>query len=236
MISKKSKIWDDKTKYYNSMYDESYQPPVNDGNGLAKDHIQKQLTQLRSSNILMGTDPNQYKSIFMEDYVSSESLQERKQGLSYNKAKPSYDLKATHYKIGNDKPEYNSTHKSEFGWKDPVINNAQVQALTKDLRAHHFDFGTDPLSFTSEHAAKYLDRKPDVNNVAKNDPYKNNFKVGQAGLSQPNHYLSVYNESHTEKKMDPNLQSRDKGKDTSSTVQLGYGPQAFDGLSEFKDK
>lgn len=53
---------------------------------------------------------------------------------AYKKVPPPYDLKATHYQIGTDKPVYDSTHKVDFDWKDPEINNKANQDLLKDLR------------------------------------------------------------------------------------------------------
>ena len=53
-----------------TMYDESFIKPEMDGNRHTKNDIQKQLIQLRSSNILMGTQNQDYNSMFMEDYVA----------------------------------------------------------------------------------------------------------------------------------------------------------------------
>lgn len=52
------------------MYDESYIKPEAVGERHTKNDIQKQLIQLRSSNILMGTQGQDYNSMFMEDYVT----------------------------------------------------------------------------------------------------------------------------------------------------------------------
>ncbi len=53
-----------------TMYDESYKGhPVAGLDRHTKNDIQKQLIQLRSSNILMGTNQQDYNSIFMEDFV-----------------------------------------------------------------------------------------------------------------------------------------------------------------------
>jgi hypothetical protein len=53
----------------NSMYSESYIKPEGAGDRRTKNDIQEQLIQLRSSNILMGNQQQDYNSIFMEDYV-----------------------------------------------------------------------------------------------------------------------------------------------------------------------
>lgn len=52
-----------------TMYDESYIKPQNTGDRHSKNDIQQQLIQLRSSNILMGSQQQDYNSMFMEDYV-----------------------------------------------------------------------------------------------------------------------------------------------------------------------
>lgn len=56
------------------MYDESYIKPATVGDRHTKNDIQKQLIQLRSSNILMGTQQQDYNSIFMEDFVNWNKL------------------------------------------------------------------------------------------------------------------------------------------------------------------
>lgn len=53
---------------------------------------------------------------------------------AYRKVPPPYDLKATHYKIGDDKPVYETTQKTDFEWKDPDANQGQNKGLMKDLR------------------------------------------------------------------------------------------------------
>ena len=54
-----------------SMYDESYiKPNLDPKDRHTKNDIQKQLLQLRSSNILMGTQGQDYNSMFMNDFVS----------------------------------------------------------------------------------------------------------------------------------------------------------------------
>lgn len=70
-FSYKSKIWDDPNRYMKSMYNESFIKPESLGERHTKNDIQKQLIQLRSSNILMGTQGQDYNSMFMEDYVLS---------------------------------------------------------------------------------------------------------------------------------------------------------------------
>lgn len=55
-----------------TMYDESFIKPESVGERHTKQDIQKQLAQLRSSNILMGSNGQDYNSIFMEDYVNSD--------------------------------------------------------------------------------------------------------------------------------------------------------------------
>ena len=52
-----------------TMYDESYVKPGAVAERHTKNDIQKQLIQLRSSNILMGTQGQDYNTMFMEDYV-----------------------------------------------------------------------------------------------------------------------------------------------------------------------
>ena len=52
-----------------TMYDESFIKPESLGDRHTKNDIHKQLIQLRSSNILMGTKNQDYNSMFMEDYV-----------------------------------------------------------------------------------------------------------------------------------------------------------------------
>lgn len=52
---------------------------------------------------------------------------------AYKKVPPPYDLKANNYKLGNDKPVYDVSYKTDFGWKDPEIGE-QNKALMKDLR------------------------------------------------------------------------------------------------------
>lgn len=54
----------------NSMYAESYiKPEGGNEDRRSKNDIQQQLIQLRSSNILMGNQQQDYNSIFMEDFV-----------------------------------------------------------------------------------------------------------------------------------------------------------------------
>lgn len=72
MVSKSSKIWGDPARYMTSMYTESFLKPEGDPTGRhTKSDIQKQLLQLRSSNILMGRDNPDYTSIFAQDFVRS---------------------------------------------------------------------------------------------------------------------------------------------------------------------
>lgn len=53
-----------------SMYTESYPRPDMEQVGRhTKNDIQKQLLQLRSSNILMGSQGQDYNSMFMNDFV-----------------------------------------------------------------------------------------------------------------------------------------------------------------------
>lgn len=54
-----------------TMYNESFEKPPNMGDRHTKNDIQKQLIQLRSSNILMGSQGQDYNSMFMQDYVKS---------------------------------------------------------------------------------------------------------------------------------------------------------------------
>lgn len=117
----------------NSMYQESYVEPIL-GERATKADIQNKLIQLRSSNILMGTNPNDYNSIFMEDYVVFARTQINRGMDAFKRSPPAYDLKATHYKIGLDKTTYESSHKADYDWKDPDIANGQNTALAKDLR------------------------------------------------------------------------------------------------------
>lgn len=53
-----------------TMYNESFLKPNAVGERHTKHDIQKQLIQLRSSNILMGSQGQDYNSMFMEDYVT----------------------------------------------------------------------------------------------------------------------------------------------------------------------
>lgn len=71
----------------NSMYQESYiKPPP--GERSTKNDIQNKLIQLRSSNILMGTNNQDYNSIFMEDYVPvwADLDQQRNRGFQQSTA------------------------------------------------------------------------------------------------------------------------------------------------------
>ena len=132
IVSSSTKIWDDQDRYMKSMYKESYPTPEADGQPRhTKNDIQKQLIQLRSSNILMGNNNPDYTSIFMEDYYN-------KGVQAYQKTPPPYDLKATHYKIGDSAPVYQSSHRVDFDWKDPEIAGDQNKALAKDLRGKQF--------------------------------------------------------------------------------------------------
>lgn len=70
-----------------SMYNESYiKPDLDPKDRHTKNDIQKQLLQLRSSNILMGTQGQDYNSMFMNDFVVLADI--RPESKPSIKAKP----------------------------------------------------------------------------------------------------------------------------------------------------
>jgi hypothetical protein len=52
-----------------TMYDESFSKAPNMADRHTKNDVQKYLIQLRSSNILMGSQGQDYATMFMQDYV-----------------------------------------------------------------------------------------------------------------------------------------------------------------------
>jgi hypothetical protein len=153
---------------------------------------------------------------------------------AYKKAAAPYDLKATHYQLGTGKPTYESTTRSEFGWKDPSIGT-QDKALVKDLRAHHFEFGNDPNQYTSEAAAKFKEVMPDKNDVHVIDPYKNSFKIGDGTKGQHDHYKSVYKQEHVELPMKNAEINRKSAMDQVTSILFGTDKGGI-GVSEHADK
>lgn len=155
---------------------------------------------------------------------------------------PPYDLKANHYNLGNDKPVYDVSYKTDFGWKDPEIGE-QNKALMKDLRgmnflisAHHFAFGNDPANFTSENAAHFKEPKRDENKVDVMNPYKNSYKIGDGTNGQKDHYKSVYKELMTEQPINSAEVNRKSSMDQLTSIKIGFPEYNYKGVSEFADK
>ena len=103
--------------------------------------------------------------------------------------------------------------------------------------AHHFDFGTDPNLYKTEAAAKYTEKPFDpASRDGIGNPYKNNYKIGDGGKGQHNHYTSVYKEDMTEKPIiGKGDNKRHSAMDQIAQVNLG-GDGKFQGISEFTDK
>jgi hypothetical protein len=158
------------------------------------------------------------------------------QGEAHGKAKPAYDLKATHYKIGTDKVPLHTTHKTDFNWKDPVIGDPQSKERVKDLRAHHFNFGNDGSDYKSENAANYVEKPIQMNSANGPNPYKNSYRVSDGTKGQPSHFTSVYKEEMVPKELQPHTVSKGQRRDYQGTLTIGNPNSGFEGISEFTDK
>lgn len=154
----------------------------------------------------------------------------------HGKAKAAYDLKATHYKLGNDQIPLSTSHKHDFDWKDPVIGDAQTKELMKDLRAHHFKLGTDPSEYNTENATHYTEKPIQVGGPNGPNPYKNNYRLGDGSKGQPGHYTSVYKEEMVPKELQKQESTKGQGRDYIASVQIGDPNAGFEGISEFTDK
>lgn len=184
----------------------------------------------------MGTNQPNFDTVSSENYVDHGPVR-------FKMGKPSFDLKATHMKLGNEQQPYTSSKRADFQWNDPEIgNNEQIKALTKDLRGkplfnfldHHFKFGHDPIDYATESNQNYTE-KPQAEIGDKGPkPYKNNFKLGGINPLDPNTYISEYNDNMGPKDLPVREAAAEKGRDQVSTVNLGSHDEPK--ISEHTDK
>lgn len=96
------------------MYDEEYPAKTIDNQGV-REEAKRALIQLRSSNILLGTNQPDYQTLHTQTYVPLPLIKEDKQ------VGPGFDLKATNLNLGNDPIDYLSSKQGDFGWKQPSL-------------------------------------------------------------------------------------------------------------------
>lgn len=169
------------------MYDEDYkEKPFDTLN--SREEAKKALIQLRSSNILIGSNPNDYTTVHNENYIRHPLVPQHEQ------IGPGFDLKATNLNFGKDSIDYLSSKQDDYGWKQPDFQDQnKAKDLAKDLRAHHFDLGTCPPTLKSECAEQFVQKEPDIVDKSKfQDPFKNSLTVRHHPYNEHNPYVSEY--------------------------------------------
>ena len=95
------------------------------------------------------------------------------------------DLRKSHFNLGHNKPDFETTFKSEYYDKSNMLpkDNGNSKDIEKMLRAHNYKFGDDKPNYISEAASRYSN--PNVNpydNIENriNNPLlqKSNYKFG----------------------------------------------------------
>ena len=73
------------------------------------------------------------------------------------------DLRSSHFNFGNNRPNFETTFKSEFYDKSNLLEKEKkdLENIGKALRAHNYEFGDDKLDYISEN--KYRYSKPVIN-------------------------------------------------------------------------
>ena len=73
------------------------------------------------------------------------------------------DLRSSHFNFGNNRPNFETTFKSEFYDKSNLLEKEKkdLENIGKALRAHNYEFGDDKLDYITEN--KYRYSKPVIN-------------------------------------------------------------------------
>ena len=73
------------------------------------------------------------------------------------------DLRSSHFNFGNNRPNFETTFKSEFYDKSNLLDKEKkdLENIGKSLRAHNYNFGDDKLDYISEN--KFRFSKPVIN-------------------------------------------------------------------------
>ena len=73
------------------------------------------------------------------------------------------DLRRSHFNLGNNKPDFETTFRAEYYDKSNLLpkDNVDSKNIEKMLRAHSYEFGDDKPDYISEAASRYT--KPNIN-------------------------------------------------------------------------
>lgn len=219
--------------YYNTMYGQSFNAPFDKQflkQGKSKDEIQKQIVELRKTNLSIGNDPSKFQTEAQSEY----------QDHGYAKARLlKSDLASTNYQLGTDDNDYSTQCKATYQGKQLAQHDPnKIKDLSKDLRAEHFDVGYDEGTKQSMYAATHkefdkndLGKQPDMSYL-----YRNHFEVGgpSTDIDKDTRYKSMYKELYDEKKRVNNQGSRNDRSDRASNILIGTDKPKDQFLSESK--
>lgn len=115
--------------YYNTMYGQSFNAPFDKQflkQGKSKDEIQKQIVELRKTNLSIGNDPSKFQTEAQSEY----------QDHGYAKARLlKSDLASTNYQLGTDDNDYSTQCKATYQGKQLAQHDPnKIKDLSKDLR------------------------------------------------------------------------------------------------------
>lgn len=115
---------------------------------------------MRQSNFKFGDDINTYKTTSI---LQNESVQNNPLIISSLDPNIKSDLRKSHFILGNNRPNYETSFNAEFYDKSKLMpkQDKNLENIGKSLRAHNYEFGDDKLDYLSENAARY--GKPLIN-------------------------------------------------------------------------
>ena len=115
---------------------------------------------MRQSNFKFGDDINTYKTTSI---LQNESVQNNPLIISSLDPNIKSDLRKSHFILGNNRPNYETSFNAEFYDKSKLMpkQDKNLENIGKSLSAHNYEFGDDKLDYLSENAARY--GKPLIN-------------------------------------------------------------------------
>ena len=172
-------------KEFSSTTNSTFTPQLQPTDPKQLQDIERSKQNIRKHNYVFGSDYGPTVSITKSDYTPKKTQGWSKDPALQERVK---DLRSSHFKQGEDKPDYNSTHALHFtGQQGPPA--ALSQEEKDDLRRQHFELGTDAPTLASQAQAVYANNgaaKPDFNEEAMKDLRKTHFKLGHdKGMYEP---------------------------------------------------
>jgi len=204
----------DDANYFSSVYNEKFNKNLDPNNplkGIDREGIKKQVAALQATNLILGSETEDYGTSMRNAFVNKTG--------TYERAAPTINLMQTNFILGEDVQPTESFYKAQHK-QFPIERTKLNDELKTDLRAHHFKFGDTGVDYESTAAGHFKGPGADSYKEKEKNPllYKNHFAFGD----DKNPYQTSYNATHQIQSTQAPKRANDTLRDRSSNIVLGY--------------